>query len=201
MTDKLDYERKALKKGYRTIVGIDEAGRGPLAGPVVAAACHLGQEVNIPGIEDSKKLTSLKREKLYEALTNHPSVSFGVGFVNAEVIDKVNILQATILAMLEAVENITVVPDYLLVDGLKLPSTIPSEKIIKGDSHSISIGAASIIAKVVRDRWMCQADRDHPEYGFKRHMGYGTKKHMEALEKYGPCPIHRMSFAPVQRVR
>ena len=200
MGDKLVYERRALAQGYSTIVGIDEAGRGPLAGPVVAAACHLGEDVDITGIDDSKKLTPAKRERLFQALTEHPRVTYGVGIVSAEVIDMVNILQATILAMLQAVENISVVPDYLLVDGLKLPSSIPSEKIIKGDTLSLSIGAASNIAKVIRDQLMREYDREYPEYGFKSHKGYGTKKHLEALEQYGPCPsIHRNSFEPVRK--
>ena len=201
MDDKLVYERKALAQGYSAIVGIDEAGRGPLAGPVVAAACHLGEQVEITGIEDSKKLTPARRERLFQSLKDHPHVAYGVGIVSAEVIDKVNILQATIMAMLQAVEAISVVPDYLLVDGLKLPSSIPSEKIIKGDTLSQSIGAASIIAKVTRDQLMMQYDLEWPVYGFRGHKGYGTKKHMEALEQHGPCPIHRFSFEPVRKAQ
>lgn len=200
MGDKLKYERKALQQGYQIIVGIDEAGRGPLAGPVVAAACHISPGIQIEGIDDSKKLTPAKREKIYRDLTEHPHVSIGIGVVEAEVIDQINILQATIMAMLKAIEDIPVDPDYLLVDGMTLPGQIPSEKIVKGDSLSLCIGAASIVAKVTRDAIMEQYDEKWPEYGFGSHKGYGTKKHMDALNRFGPRPgVHRESFEPVRR--
>jgi len=194
--DKLEYERSAMEKGYSVVVGIDEAGRGPLAGPVVAAACHLGEQVKITGIDDSKKLTKVKRERIFQELTEDPYVSYGVGIMGPEVIDKVNIFQATILAMKQAVENHPLTPDYLLVDGLQLPSEIPSKKIVKGDTLSLFIAAASILAKVTRDRLMLEYDQKWPMYGFKRNMGYGTREHLEALKEYGPSPIHRESFKP-----
>ncbi|NGX57314.1 MAG: Ribonuclease HII [Chlamydiae bacterium] len=199
MEEKLFYERRARARGYSAIVGIDEAGRGPLAGPVVAAACHLGKDVHISGIDDSKKLTPARRKVVFTALVEHPDVKYGVGIVDARMIDKVNILQATILAMMQAVEKMPMMPDYLLVDGLKLPnSPIPSEKIIKGDCLSLLIAAASIIAKETRDQIMDDYHKEWPEYGFDTHKGYGTRKHMEALTACGPCPIHRETFEPVK---
>jgi len=200
LEDKLKYERRALQQGFQAIVGIDEAGRGPLAGPVVAAACHISPGVRIEGIEDSKKLTPAKRVRVYRDLIEHSEVLFGIGIVDAEVIDQINILQATIMAMLTSIENIPIEPDYLLVDGMTLPVSIPCEKIIKGDSLSLSIGAASIIAKVTRDALMHEYDERFPEYGFGKHKGYGTKMHMDALKEFGPCPrVHRESFEPVRR--
>lgn len=196
--EKMAYEASLKKKGFCLIAGIDEAGRGPLAGPVFAAACIIPPNFKIRGIDDSKKLTPQSREKIYKKLIKHPSLIYAVGIVDVEEIDRVNIYQASILAMLKAVDGLSVKPDYLLVDGIKLSHpSIPCEGIIKGDGLSLSIGAASIIAKVERDHLMCEYHEKWPEYGFNEHKGYGTEKHLAALEKYGPCPIHRRSFKPV----
>ncbi len=188
------YEDQARQDGFRVVAGIDEAGRGPLAGPVVAASCIIPKGKFFPGIDDSKKLTPQRRALLFQDLITQTDVIYGIGIISHEEIDQINILQATIKAMLQAIENLSVKPDKLLVDGMKLPSKIPSQKIIKGDSLSQSIAAASIIAKETRDRIMEGYDQKWPEYGFKDHKGYGTLKHREAIMKYGPCPIHRMSF-------
>jgi ribonuclease HII len=188
------FEEEARCEGFCHIAGVDEAGRGPLAGPVVAASCIIPQNLYFPGIDDSKKLTPKKRAELFKDLTFHPDVIYGVATVSHEEIDRINILQATIVAMLQAVAQLSITPDLLLVDGMKLPSPIPSKKIVKGDSLSQSIAAASIIAKETRDRLMEEYDRLWPEYGFKDHKGYGTERHREAIKKYGPCKIHRMSF-------
>lgn len=191
------FEEAARAQGYQVIAGIDEAGRGPLAGPVFAAACIIPQGVVFPGVDDSKRLNERQREKLFAEITSHPEVIYGIGFANAQEIDSVNILQATILAMLRAVSALSVQPEFLLVDGLKLPHPqIPVQKIIKGDTLSQSIAAASILAKVSRDRLMLECDAKWPEYGFKDHKGYGTERHLAALSQHGPCEIHRMSFAP-----
>jgi ribonuclease HII len=188
------FEEEGRQAGFRSIAGVDEAGRGPLAGPVVAASCIIPQNLFFPGINDSKKLPPKKRGELFQELTSHPEVVYGVGIISHEEIDEINILQATIKAMLQAVGELSVAPDLLLVDGMKLPASIPVKKIIKGDALSQSIAAASIIAKETRDRLMEEYDRQWPEYGFKDHKGYGTQKHREAIKKYGPCKIHRMSF-------
>ncbi len=188
------FEEEARQGGFQHIAGVDEAGRGPLAGPVVAASCIIPQNLFFPGIDDSKKLSAKKRAELFQELTSNSSVIYGIGIISHEEIDKINILQATIQAMLQAIAKLAVTPDILLVDGMKLPSPIPSKKIIGGDSLSQSIAAASIIAKETRDRIMEEHDRTWPEYGFKDHKGYGTLKHREAIAKYGPCMIHRMSF-------
>lgn len=192
-------ESAARKAGYRLIAGIDEAGRGPLAGPVVAAACILPDQLLIPGINDSKQLTALERERIYDILTQDPRVICGVGIIDSDLIDRVNIYQATIHAMMYAISELSVLPDYLLVDGMKLPHcTIPHSKEIKGDERSQSIAAASIIAKVTRDRLMREYHDRWPMYGFDRHKGYGTPAHLEALEQHGPCSIHRMTFEPMK---
>lgn len=193
------FERKARQKGYHNIAGVDEAGRGPLAGPVYAAACVIPKNVFISGVDDSKKLTPRVRSQLYDALTQHPQIHYAIGSVSSEDIDRINILQATILAMKEAVANLPCEPDYLLVDGLTLShSTISCEKIIGGDSKSYSIAAASIIAKESRDRVMRKYHEKWPQYGFAQHKGYGTRAHREAIHKYGPCPIHRFTFEPIK---
>lgn len=193
------YEKEARKQGYELVAGIDEAGRGPLAGPVVAAACILPTRFSILGIDDSKKLTPEKRAQLFRKITSHPQVIYGVGIVSVEVIDEINILQATIQAMLNAVNCLKNQPHLLLVDGLQLPhASIPCQKIIGGDALSLCIAAASIIAKETRDRLMIELDRQWPQYGFAIHKGYGTPKHVEALTEFGPCPLHRKSFAPVK---
>lgn len=195
----VELEQKARSLGYSCIAGVDEAGRGPLAGPVVAAACILSDELFFPGINDSKLVPPLKREALYHTLTTHPQVYYGIGISEVSVIDEINILQATLKAMREAVSKLQARPDYLLVDGEKLVTEggILAEKIVKGDQKSQSIAAASIIAKVVRDKMMQGYHLLFPEYGFNEHKGYGTEKHRAALKRYGPCAIHRKGFAPV----
>lgn len=188
------FERRAVERGYRTIAGIDEAGRGPLAGPVVAAAVILPPGYKNPDINDSKKLSAAKREKLY-AVIQADAVSVGVGLSEVSVIDSLNILQATLLAMKEAVCGLCVVPDYLLIDGLnRIDRDIPQEAVVHGDALSISIAAASIIAKVSRDRLMEMYHRQFPGYNFLKNKGYGTKEHREAIAAYGRCKIHRRSF-------
>lgn len=191
------YEKEARGQGFNQIAGIDEAGRGPLAGPVVAAACMIPQGVFFRGVNDSKQLTAEQRAELFAQITAHADVVYGVGVILPEEIDRLNIYQATIQAMLQAVSKLAVTPDYLLVDGLMLPHpTIPSQKIIKGDTLSQSIAAASIIAKVTRDRIMQEFDLQWPQYGFKQHKGYATEQHLEAIAIHGACPIHRLSFEP-----
>ena len=193
------YEDEARQQGYHIIAGIDEAGRGPLAGPVVAAACIIPTGILIPDVNDSKLLTSEKRDELYEIITQDMRIHFGVGIIGPEIIDKINIYQATIAAMLMAVSQLSLSPEYLLVDGLKLPHpSIPAQKIIKGDSKSQSIAAASIIAKVTRDRLMLKYHDQWPMYGFNTNKGYSTDFHIEALNVHGICPIHRKSFEPVK---
>lgn len=193
------FEEEARKKGYRVIAGVDEAGRGPLAGPVVAAACILPENLLIEGVDDSKKLTAGKRLRVFDRITQDSSILYAIGIVESEVIDQINILQATFQAMLAAVVGLSQKPDYVLVDGHLLPPfQIPAQGIIKGDSLSQSIAAASIIAKETRDRLMIAHHRSFPQYGFDRHKGYGTAQHLEALALHGPCPIHRLSFEPLK---
>lgn len=176
------------------ICGIDEAGRGPLAGPVVAGAVVLPKDSRILYINDSKKLSEKKREELFDVISQE-AVSIGIGIISPERIDEINILQATYEAMREAINKLTVKPDILLNDAVTIPNvTIPQVPIIKGDAKSLTIGAASIMAKVTRDRLMYEYDAAYPEYGFAKHKGYGTKQHTQAILEYGPCPIHRMSF-------
>lgn len=195
----LVFEQEARQNGYSTIAGVDEAGRGPLAGPVVAASCVIPEGMLLDGVNDSKKLTARKREVLFEKIVNHSDIHFGVGIVDAGMIDEINIFQATIKAMCCAVDNLSVRADFLLVDGLALSAhKTPSIKIIKGDAKSQSIGAASIVAKVTRDRLMMEYHRQWPEYSFDKHKGYGTAKHMEALRENGPCSIHRATFEPIK---
>ncbi len=188
------YEAEAYNSGYRLVAGIDEAGRGPLAGPVVAACVMLPEGCLIEGVNDSKKLSAAQREKLYDIIIEK-AVSFGVGIIDEKCIDDINILNATKLAMKQAVEQLKPKPDMLLIDAVRLEDVnIPQKPIIKGDALSISIAAASIIAKVTRDRMLDEADSVYPLYGFKKHKGYGTEEHIKAIKKYGLCPIHRISF-------
>ena len=188
------YEIEARLAGFRILAGIDEAGRGPLAGPVVAAACILNPDMPILGVNDSKKLTSIKREKLFAAIERH-ALCFCVAQVESDEIDQINILQATYKAMRYAVTGLQHQPDLLLIDAIDLKGTgIKVRAIIKGDTLSVSIAAASILAKVTRDRLMDAYDEQYPGYGFKNHKGYGTLEHYEALERLGPTPIHRRSF-------
>ncbi|MBN1662189.1 MAG: ribonuclease HII [Deltaproteobacteria bacterium] len=190
------FERVALQRGYKYIAGVDEAGRGPLAGPVVAAAVVLPPGYSNPEINDSKQLSAGKREALYERI-KQDALSVGLGVVEAAVIDEVNILQATLMAMRDAVQELSISPDYILIDGkntIPLDETIPQEAIIKGDSLSVSVAAASIIAKVSRDMIMDLYHRQFPQYNFLKNKGYGTAEHRSAIKQYGVCKIHRRSF-------
>ncbi len=185
------YERQVWAMGYRLVAGVDEAGRGPLAGPVVAAAVVLPGEVYLPGLDDCKRLSPKKRQELYDRI-KETAVGVGIGMVDPEGIDESNVLMATYKAMVKAVQNLPVGPDYLLIDSLHLPGvTQPQSPVVGGDTLSASIAAASIVSKITRDNYMIEMDRLHPEYGFANHKGYGTAEHRAALEKYGPCPIHR----------
>ena len=192
----MDYtkERELYPRYGTAVCGIDEAGRGPLCGPVCAAAVILPEGAELPGINDSKKLSEKKREELYPLILER-AVAVGIGSASAEEIDRINILQATFLAMRRAVENLSVPASYALVDGNRLPElSVPAEYVIHGDAASASIAAASILAKVSRDRFMYEMDKKYPEYDFAKHKGYGTKLHYEKLREYGPCEIHRMTF-------
>jgi ribonuclease HII len=190
-------EKTAWEKGHTRIAGIDEAGRGPLAGPVVSASVILPADVSFPGINDSKQLSPLKRIALYQLIYER-AVSIGVGIVDAAEIDRINILQASLLSMAMATDNLRPQPDCLLIDGrFRIPYHLPQQAVPKGDTLSISIAAASIVAKVTRDRMMEQYDLDYPEYGFSRHKGYPTRAHREAIRLHGCCPIHRRSFRGV----
>lgn len=197
----LQLERALRRKGYRIVAGIDEAGRGPLAGPVMAGAVVLPRNFSHPYLTDSKKLSHAQREKVYAELVAEPDVMLASARVESDEIDKINILQATYQAMKRAFEALPLVPDVALIDG-KPVQHFPAEyqAIIKGDSISFSIAAASIVAKVERDRIMVEYAEIYPEYGFERHKGYGTRVHCDALKKWGACPIHRQSFAPVAAV-
>lgn len=196
--DTLVFEQRARNRGYRLIAGIDEAGRGALAGPVVAAAVVLPIGVRIEGVDDSKKLSPETRERLFDVIMAH-ALRVGVGMASAKVIDRINILQATRLAMQEAVGKLSPQPDFLLIDGIsRIASPLPQQTIKKGDSLSLSIAAASIIAKVSRDRLMRELDLKHPGYGLAGHKGYGSASHMEAIRQLGPSPIHRLTFGGVK---
>ena len=192
------FEKKAFQKGFSRIAGIDEAGRGPLAGPVVSAAVIIPISLQIPGISDSKKLSPQKRDYLYEKIYDS-AVSVGIGIVDPFEIDRINILQAALLSMAMAVENLAPQPDCLLIDGTFLiSSTLPQEAIPKGDALSASIAAASIVAKVTRDRLMERYHEDYPQFEFSKHKGYPTKAHKQAIQKFGCCPIHRRTFKGVK---
>lgn len=195
MTELWNFEHEAMEKGYSLICGVDEAGRGPLAGPVCAAAVILPTDLDIPGLNDSKKLTEKKRDELYDIITAQ-AVAYGIAMVSEEEIDEINILQATFLAMKRAVESLAVKPDFVLIDGNREPDLgdLPIKTIVKGDSRSANIAAASILAKVTRDRYMTELDAVYPQYGFAVHKGYGTKKHYAALEAFDACPAHRKTF-------
>ena len=192
------FEKKASKKGFLKIAGIDEAGRGPLAGPVVSAAVILPDSLPPFGIDDSKKLTPKKLDYLFDKIFEH-AVAVGTGIVGPLEIDRINILQAARLSMVFAVKDLKVPPDYLLIDGpFRIAYDLPQEPIRKGDSLSISIAAASIVAKVTRDRIMQKYHQDYPQFGFSRHKGYPTKAHKAAIRAHGCCPIHRQSFKSVK---
>lgn len=197
-TDTLAYEKIAQAQGFQRIAGVDEVGRGPLAGPVMATAVILPPGLHIPGIDDSKKLSPLKREILFDVITAK-ALAIGTGSVEPEIIDSINILQATRLAMLNAVGQLSPLPDFLLIDGITpINTSIPQKTVKKGDSLSLSIAAASIIAKVTRDRLMVEMDQRYPGYGFAGHKGYGSALHLEAIRQLGPCPIHRLTFGGVK---
>jgi ribonuclease HII len=192
------FEELALRQGYRSVAGVDEAGRGALAGPVVAAAVVFPRGTEIPGINDSKKLTPGKRDSLFD-LIMEKAIAVGVGSGDHILVDRVNILQATLLAMKEAVLSISPLPDYVIIDGIsKIPINIDQRTIKKGDSASISIAAASIVAKVTRDRLMVEFEQLYPGYGFAEHKGYGCVAHMAAIARLGPCTIHRKTFRGVR---
>ena len=188
------YERKACDAGIKLVCGVDEAGRGPLAGPVCAAAVILPPGLEIPGLNDSKKLTDKKRRELYDVITAQ-AVSYGIAFASEQEIDEINILQATFLAMERAIQKLSPQPELALIDGNRTKDFgLPVRTIVKGDSLSASIAAASILAKVTRDRLMEEYDAQYPQYGFAVHKGYGTKRHYKALREFGPSPIHRKTF-------
>lgn len=188
------YERKAFDAGIKLVCGVDEAGRGPLAGPVCAAAVILPPGLEIPGLNDSKKLTDKKRRELYDIMIEQ-AVSYGIAFASEQEIDEINILQATFLAMERAMQKLSPQPELALIDGNRTKDFgLPVRTIVKGDSLSASIAAASILAKVTRDRLMEEYDAQYPQYGFAVHKGYGTKRHYETLREFGPSPIHRKTF-------
>ncbi|MEH7387054.1 ribonuclease HII [Bacillus sp. JJ1521] len=193
------YEQALFKNGFTYIAGVDEVGRGPLAGPVVAAAVILPQDAYLPGLNDSKKLSEQKREELFQQI-NASAISIGIGIIPSNVIDNVNIYQATKQAMKKAILGLSIKPDHLLVDAMEIPIDISQTSIIKGDANSVSIAASSIIAKVTRDRLMVRLSHEYPQYGFEKHMGYGTAYHLEALKKHGVTSEHRRSFAPVREL-
>ncbi len=190
-----EYEISAYNKGFRTVCGVDEAGRGPLAGPVCAAAVILPEGLIIEGLNDSKKLTEKKREQLFPII-KEKAIAYSVAFATVEEIEEHNILGATFIAMNRAIEGLSLKADYALIDGNRLPKDIkiPAETVVKGDFKSCSIAAASILAKVTRDRLMLEYDKKYPQYSFAAHKGYGTKAHYEAIKEYGICEIHRPSF-------
>ncbi|MCP5491668.1 MAG: ribonuclease HII [Chlamydiales bacterium] len=195
-----NFERELNDRGYHLVAGVDEAGRGPLAGPVVAAACILPLDLRIEGLNDSKKLTPKTRAELFLFLTSHPAIQFGIAECSAQEIDEINILQASLEAMKRALLQLSLV-HYALIDGNKCPNIhIPCQAIIKGDSLSPSIAAASILAKETRDAQMLKYHEQYPQYNFAKHKGYPTKEHIEALAQHGPAPIHRRSFGPVNKL-
>lgn len=192
--DWLEFEKEALAKGYKTVCGVDEAGRGPLAGPVCAAAVILPEGVIIDGVNDSKKLSEKKRESLFDVIREQ-ALSYSIAYATVDEIEEINILNATMLAMRRAIDGLDIKADYAMIDGNKIPPLdIDAECIVKGDAKSMSIACASILAKVSRDRLLYKYAEEYPMYGFDKHKGYGTKVHREAILKYGPCQYHRKSF-------
>lgn len=192
--DWLEFEKEALAKGYKSVCGVDEAGRGPLAGPVCAAAVILPEGVIINGVNDSKKLSEKKRESLFDVIREQ-ALSYSIAYATVDEIEEINILNATMLAMRRAIDGLEIKADYAMIDGNKIPPIdIDAECIVKGDAKSMSIACASILAKVSRDRLLYKYAEEYPMYGFDKHKGYGTKVHREAILKYGPCPYHRKSF-------
>jgi ribonuclease HII len=194
------FEAQARARGFRVIAGLDEAGRGPLAGPVVAAAVVLPAKGKLKGVDDSKKLSAEQREEMF-SLLGEKALAMGVGIIDVQEIDRINILQASLRAMERAVEKLPQPPDFLLIDGLhSLPLPLPQQTIAKGDQRCLSVAAASIIAKVTRDRLMAAYHDQYPQYNFARHKGYGTKEHLQAIQKYGCCPLHRRSFRTIYQL-
>ena len=192
--DWLEFEKEALAKGYKSVCGVDGAGRGPLAGPVCAAAVILPEGVIIDGVNDSKKLSEKKRESLFDVIREQ-ALSYSIAYATVDEIEEINILNATMLAMRRAIDGLDIKADYAMIDGNKIPPLdIDAECIVKGDAKSMSIACASILAKVSRDRLLYKYAEEYPIYGFDKHKGYGTKVHREAILKYGPCPYHRKSF-------
>lgn len=192
--DWLEFEKEALAKGYKSVCGVDEAGRGPLAGPVCAAAVILPEGVIIDGVNDSKKLSEKKRESLFDVIREQ-ALSYSIAYATVDEIEEINILNATMLAMRRAIDGLDIKADYAMIDGNKIPPLdIDAECIVKGDAKSMSIACASILAKVSRDRLLYKYAEEYPMYGFDKHKGYGTKVHREAILKYDPCPYHRKSF-------
>lgn len=192
--DWLEFEKEALAKGYKSVCGVDEAGRGPLAGPVCAAAVILPEGVIIDGVNDSKKLSEKKRESLFDVIREQ-ALSYSIAYATVDEIEEINILNATMLAMRRAIDGLDIKADYAMIDGNKIPPIdIDAECIVKGDAKSMSIACASILAKVSRDRLLYKYAEEYPMYGFDKHKGYGTKVHREAILKYGPCQYHRKSF-------
>lgn len=198
MRDMKRYERRARKKGYRLIAGVDEVGRGPLAGPVMACALIFPSKCRIKGLDSSKRLSPKKREELYPII-KEKALAIGLGRVGERKIDGINILKATHLAMRRAISHLGVEPDLLLVDGFEIPGVnIPQRAIVRGDEKSATVAAASVVAKVTRDRLMVRYHKKHPGYDFHRHKGYGTERHIKALRKHGPSRIHRKTFSGVR---
>lgn len=195
----LEYESELYKEGISLIAGVDEVGRGPLIGPVVACACILPKGFYHKDIKDSKKLSEKKRNEMYKIILEN-AVSIGIGVVSESIIDEVNIYEATKIAMKKAIDDLSVKPEHILIDAMKLDIDIPSTSIIKGDAKSESIASASIVAKVTRDAMLDLMDKEYPMYDLKHNKGYGTKKHMEALKEYGACKYHRKTFGPVKSV-
>ena len=193
----LAYEKELYARGIHLIAGVDEVGRGPLAGPVVAAAVILPENCKIPGLNDSKKIPKSKHYAIYQAVLDQ-ALSVGIGIKDNQVIDQVNIYEATKLAMLEAIQELDPQPQHLLIDAMKLALPISQTSIIKGDANSLSIAAASIVAKVTRDQMMAAYDQEYPGYDFAQNAGYGTSNHLEGLERHGVTPIHRRSFEPIK---
>ena len=199
MIDLLEYEKELYNKGIEYIAGVDEVGRGPLIGPVVSAAVILPKNYNLEGLNDSKKLSEKKRDMFYDII-NKDAIAIGIGIIDENKIDEVNIYEATKLAMKVAIDSLSIKPEHVLIDAMPLELDIPTTSIIKGDSKSISIAAASVIAKVTRDRMMYELDKVYPQYGFGLHKGYPTKKHIEAIHKYGLIDGYRKTYGPVKEM-
>ena len=197
MEDLYSYERDLIKQNITLIAGVDEVGRGPLVGPVVAAAVILPVNYKLDGLTDSKKLSEKKRDLFYDII-NHDAISIGIGVISEKIIDEVNIYEATKLAMKDALNNLSVTPEHVLIDAMPLDIDIPRTSIIKGDAKSLSIAAASVIAKVTRDRMMYELDKKYPMYNFKKNKGYPTKEHVDAINQYGIIKEHRITYGPVK---